>query len=165
MVLWSPESNTQKKKKSAHKTLNEKHLHVHENVLQARGKATVTAAHEHVKVSLPCQVRGFPSELGYFNTVAAECFSCPRVEATPITWYLAPAMQIFTGEPRQKMCIYPPEHDFYPPQSTIGLVLSSNWAVFRAQLNTFSAFSAVVTNCSECNCWFNNFLFRLMAIV
>ncbi len=25
------------------------------------------------------------SELGYFNTVAAGCFSCPRVEATPIT--------------------------------------------------------------------------------
>ncbi len=43
-----------------------------------------------------CQVRGFSAELGYFNTVAAGCFSCPRVEATPITWYLAPGVLIFT---------------------------------------------------------------------
>ncbi len=46
-----------------------------------------------------CQVRGFPVELGYFNTVAAGCFSCPRVEATPITWYLAPGMRILPGNP------------------------------------------------------------------
>ncbi len=30
------------------------------------------------------------------------CFSCLRVEATPIMWYLAPVMRILPGEPRQK---------------------------------------------------------------
>ncbi len=44
-----------------------------------------------------CQVRGFPTELGYFNTVVTGCFSCPRVEATPITWYLAPGITKFTN--------------------------------------------------------------------
>ncbi len=62
-----------------------------------------------------CHVRGFPAELGYFNTVAAGCFSCPRVEATPITWYLAPGMRTLPGN---------------PPRNAIGLVLSSNWAGF-----------------------------------
>ncbi len=65
-----------------------------------------------------CQVRGFPAELGYFNTVAAGCFSCPQVEATPITWYLAPGMRTLPGN---------------PPRNAIGLVLSSNWAGFVAK--------------------------------
>ncbi len=65
-----------------------------------------------------CHVCGFPAELGYFNTVAAGCFSCPRVEATPITWYLAPGMRTI---PRN------------PPRNAIGLVLSSNWAGFVAK--------------------------------
>ncbi len=65
-----------------------------------------------------CQVRGFPVELGYFNTVAAGCFSCPRVEATQITWYLAPGMRTLPGN---------------PPRNAIGLVLSSNWAGFIAK--------------------------------
>ncbi len=46
-----------------------------------------------------CQVRDFPAELGYFNTVAAGCFSCPWVEATPITWYLAPGMRTLPRNP------------------------------------------------------------------
>ncbi len=54
-----------------------------------------------------CHVCGFPAELGYFNTVAAGCFSCPRVEATPIT--------------------------ISDPRNAIGLVLSSNWAGFVAK--------------------------------
>ncbi len=65
-----------------------------------------------------CQVRGFPAELGYCNTVAVGCFSCPRVEATPITWYLAPGMRTLPGN---------------PPRNAIGLVLSSNWAGFVAK--------------------------------
>ncbi len=65
-----------------------------------------------------CQVRGFPAELSYFNTVAASCFSCPRVEATPITWYLAPGMRTLPGN---------------PPRNAIELVLSSNWAGFVAK--------------------------------
>ncbi len=59
-----------------------------------------------------CQVCGFPAELGYFNTVAAGCFSCPRVEATPITWYLAPGMRTLQGN---------------PPRNAIGLVLGWFW--------------------------------------
>ncbi len=65
-----------------------------------------------------CQFCGFPAELGYFNTVAAGYFSCPRVEATPITWYLAPGMRTLPGN---------------PPRNAIGLVLSSNWAGFVAK--------------------------------
>ncbi len=49
----------------------------------------------------------------YFNTVAAGCFSCPRVEATSITWYLAPEMQILPGNPiKKKLYFTPPERDF-----------------------------------------------------
>ncbi len=66
-----------------------------------------------------CHVRSFPAELGYFNTVAVGCFSCPRVEATPITWYLAPGMRTLLGN---------------PPRNAIGLVLSSNWAGFVAKI-------------------------------
>ncbi len=44
------------------------------------------------------------AELGYF--VAAGCFACSRVEATPITWYLAPGMQTVPGKPRQKKKVY-----------------------------------------------------------
>ncbi len=58
-------------------------------------------------------------------------FSCPQVKATPITSYLSPAMWILPGKPHQKTCILPPGTRFlmrYPPQNTIGLVLSSNWA-------------------------------------
>ncbi len=56
-----------------------------------------------------CHVCGFPAELGYFNTVAVGCFSCLRVEATPVTWYLALecwngifSPWNFTGEPPSK---------------------------------------------------------------
>ncbi len=56
-----------------------------------------------------CQVHGFPAELVYFNTFSAGCSSCPRVEATPITWYLDPGMWILPGKPRQKHAFYPPE--------------------------------------------------------
>ncbi len=39
------------------------------------------------EVTLPASVQTVAksAELGFFNTVAAGCFSCPRVEATPIT--------------------------------------------------------------------------------
>ncbi len=80
-----------------------------------------------------CQVRGFAVELGYFNTVTIGCFSCPWVEATPITWYIAPAMWILPWEPRQKTCTLPPRMQFLPrdlSKNAIGLVLSSNWAGF-----------------------------------
>ncbi len=65
-----------------------------------------------------CHVPGFPAELGYFNTVAAGCFSCPRVEATQNNVIFSPWNANFTGE---------------PPQNAIGLVLSSNWAGFVAK--------------------------------
>ncbi len=67
-----------------------------------------------------------PSPLGYFNTLSAGCFSCPRVEATPIMWYLAPEMR---GTP-PKMCILPLEYDFYqgiPPEKQLGYF----WASFE----------------------------------
>ncbi len=54
-----------------------------------------------------------------FNTVAAGCFSCLQVKATPLMWYLAPGMHIFTGGPFSK-------HDW----ASFWLVLSSNWAGF-----------------------------------
>ncbi len=85
---------------------------------------------------IACQVRSFPAELGYFNTVAAGCFSCPRVEATPIKWYLAPGMRILLEDPRRKTCILPPGMRFLPgnpPRNRIGLVLSSNWVGFVAK--------------------------------
>ncbi len=50
-------------------------------------------------------------KLGYFNTVAMGCFSYPRVEATPIMWYLAPGMQIVTWEPCQKNIFLAPTHN------------------------------------------------------
>ncbi len=84
-----------------------------------------------------CQVRDFPVELSYFNIVATGCFSCPRVEATPIMWYLAPAMRILPRQPHQKTCISPPRMQFVPgrspskhPWAILGLVLSSNWSGF-----------------------------------
>ncbi len=73
-----------------------------------------------------CQVRDFPAELGYFNTLSAGCFSCPRVEATPIMWYLYPGMRLLPGEPGQKKCVfYPQQYDFYQgiPWKAIGRVL------------------------------------------
>ncbi len=79
-----------------------------------------------------CQVRGFPVELGYFNTVAAGCFSCPQVEATPILWYLAPGKPILSVETPPKNVLYPQkaplEHDLYRGNTT-GLLLNSNWVV------------------------------------
>ncbi len=69
-----------------------------------------------------CQVRGFPAELGYFNTVAASCFSCPRVEATPNNVIFSPWNANFTWEPPSK-CDW----------ASFGLVLSSNWAGFVAK--------------------------------
>ncbi len=71
-----------------------------------------------------CHLSGSPTELGYFTTVAVGCFSCPRVEATPITWYLSPEMQILPGELHQETYILSPRHP------GIGLVLSSNRAGF-----------------------------------
>lgn len=79
-----------------------------------------------------CQVCCFPAEMGFFNTVVAGCFSCPRIEATPVTGYTANGMQIFSGEPCQKTCILSPERDFLPgepPRNAIGLVLYRIWAV------------------------------------
>ncbi len=37
------------------------------------------------EVTSPASAQSAAHELGYFNTVAVGCFSCPRVEATPIT--------------------------------------------------------------------------------
>ncbi len=63
-----------------------------------------------------------PTELGYFYTVAAGCFSCLRVEATPITWFLAPGMWILPGG------VLPKKHVFYPWNAIFtGRVLSSNF--------------------------------------
>ncbi len=73
-----------------------------------------------------CQVCDFLVELGYFNTVATGCFSCPRVKATPITWYLAPAMQILPGEPHQKNMYFITRNAIFtgdPPRNAVGLVL------------------------------------------
>ncbi len=43
--------------------------------------------------------------------VAAGCFLCPWVEATPIISYLAPEIRIYSGNPTKKKIFYTPEHD------------------------------------------------------
>ncbi len=98
------------------------------------------------------RVRGFPAESGYFNTVAVGCFSCPRVEVTPITWYLVPGMWILPGKPLQKSVFYPPECYFTggPPRNVIGLVLSNNWVGFV--VNTWQPWTAAIQHFFGCLC-------------
>ncbi len=72
----------------------------------------------------------FSAELGYFNTVAAGCFSFPWVEATPIIWYLAPANANFTRGTSTKTVYFAPRNTIFtrgPPRKRHWLVLSSNW--------------------------------------
>jgi len=64
-----------------------------------------------------CQVCDFPAELGYFNTVAAGCFSCPWVEATPNNMIFSPWNANFTRRTLPKTRILPPG-------------TGSNWAGF-----------------------------------
>ncbi len=53
-----------------------------------------------------CQVCGFPVELGYIITVKARVvgggFSCPWVEATPITSILVSGMRFLPGDPLKR---------------------------------------------------------------
>ncbi len=86
-------------------------------------------------------------QLGHFNTIvvfmivkrfgcttihkkryinAAFIHSCPRVEATTITWYLSSGMR---GEPRQNPRVFYRESDFYrePPSNR-------DWASFKSKL-------------------------------
>ncbi len=69
-----------------------------------------------------CHVLGFPAELGYFNTVAAGCFSCPKGLSDPNNVIFSPWNANFTREPPSK-CDW----------AGFGLVLSSNWAGFVAK--------------------------------
>ncbi len=70
-----------------------------------RYKEEITIGYYHY-----CQALSFPVEFRYFNTLAMGCFSCPRVEATTIMWFLAPGVRNFHGEPQPKMCIFTPRN-------------------------------------------------------
>lgn len=55
----------------------------------------------------------FPQNWATLTLFLRDVFPCPRIEATPITWYLAPGL--LSGEPRQtNLFFYPTRTRFLP---------------------------------------------------